>query len=80
MKLTSSGVESKDVTKEIRKTKINAFRDKSSAVASPYEDEAYVRRRLGVSDDNDKFDVKYGAAILRRRDFRNGIRVEDYEK
>ena len=68
-----------DVTDEIRDSKLgfNSKKDQNPNY-NRYEDEEYIRLRLGISPDDEKFDMAAGAALVRRKDLRNGVIPQGY--
>jgi len=72
VKISWSGIETKDVTDQVRD---NIEKELGCDVDDPeydkYKDEKYVRARMRISPDDDKFDLAYSGALLRRKDKRN---------
>jgi len=72
VKIGWSGITTEDVTENVQK---NIEKNLGANVEDPnydkYKDEAYVRNRMNISPDDEKFDLEYCGALLRRKDRRN---------
>lgn len=71
IKVGWSGITSEDVTEKVQ---TNIEKSLGCDVDDPnydkYQDNGYVRARLGISPDDEKFDLAYSGALLRRKDKR----------
>jgi len=64
-----TGFQTADITDEVKFNHIKAhYPERLKEDYDPYEDEAYVRRRLKVSENDAKFDMEWASVYLRRLD------------
>ena len=64
-----TGIQMADITDEVKFNHTKAhFPERLEEGYNPYEDEAYVRRRLKVSANDANFDMEWASVYLRRLD------------
>lgn len=75
VKLSWSGITTEDVTEKVQSNIDKSIG--SEALDDPnydkYRDEKYVRARMGLTSDDEKIDIDYCGALLRRKDKRAAL-------